>query len=149
MEANPREMTDLPFNDPDWAEELPPGWRRMFNIEIANLVDIFNHYEISPNRLWFGQVKEKYGRATIFWDLKLNTDDEYYDELYAHTSAIMDNIEEASQKMCHDCGERAKYLSKGWICPYCKKCAEDWLKRFNDLRGVTAKFNEHFRRLKI
>ena len=36
---------------------------------------------------------------------------------------IINKYEDISYHTCISCGKPAKYLSTGWICPYCEKCA--------------------------
>ena len=35
----------------------------------------------------------------------------------------INKYEDISYHTCISCGKPAKYLSTGWICPYCEKCA--------------------------
>ena len=41
---------------------------------------------------------------------------------------IIDKYTELSIHTCINCGEPAKYMSKGWISPYCENCARSILK---------------------
>ena len=40
---------------------------------------------------------------------------------------IIDEYEQKSATTCIRCGEPARYSTKGWISPYCRKCAEEIL----------------------
>ena len=37
----------------------------------------------------------------------------------------MDKYEQLSYKTCVICGKPAEYLTKGWIVPVCRNCAEE------------------------
>lgn len=142
-------MENLIFTHPDWAEELPAGWRAIFAREIKRISEILEHYSVAPELLVFAQVKEKFGEIRIYHDLNMDADCEAYDTVKTHVDAIIDELVAASALMCGDCGDFATYMSKGWTMPYCKKCAKAWLVRFRDMRkGEDAKFKDHFYRRK-
>lgn len=41
---------------------------------------------------------------------------------------IIDKYTELSRNICINCGKPAKYMSKGWISPYCEDCAKEMMK---------------------
>lgn len=47
---------------------------------------------------------------------------EILDECRVHS--IIDKYTELSKHICINCGEPAEYVSKGWVSPYCEKCAK-------------------------
>lgn len=51
-----------------------------------------------------------------------------------------------SRKMCINCGKPAKYISKGWISPYCEDCAKEILEEqknyYKEDIDISFYFNE-------
>ena len=54
-------------------------------------------------------IKEKWGSLQIYCNYGSH-------ELYE----LLDKYENISYHTCINCGKSAKYLSNGWICPYCE-----------------------------
>lgn len=70
------------------------------------------------NEFRFSQIKEKWGSLRIYDN---GAPEEAYDEIEAWKS----KYEELSEKFCIQCGKPAKYISIGWISPWCESCAKE------------------------
>ena len=114
-------------------DELADGWRIKFGMELLEelstelrRLDFFDKYRID-------QIKEKYGGLR------------WYDNACLYN--IIDKYEEMSYKTCIDCGEPAEYMSTGYICPYCKKCAN---KHFDHTKKYIGdiKFKDCYKKIK-
>lgn len=90
---------------------VPEGWKDLalklceeLKIELtkANYLD---KYRIS-------QIKEKWGR--LCWYDFGNTENGYH---------IINKYATMSERICIECGSHAEYMSRGWISPYCHRCA--------------------------
>ena len=106
----------------DWEytalDDLPRGWRIAFGEQIcedlkqellrAGGTEALDKYMIV-------QIKEKYG-SLRFYD-NGNTD-HWYNE-------ILPKYEELSSRTCIHCGKPAKFISTGWISPWCEDCAKE------------------------
>ena len=72
-------------------------------------------YPLSLLYIWkIEQLKEKYGEMRLYPNF--------------YTEKIEDIIEKytiISQTTCINCGKKAKWLSTGWICPFCDDCKVD------------------------
>ena len=92
---------------------MPEGWWDSFGEqmcqEIQDEIDGWADEELE----WFDiTVKEKYGELRVYCSAGNDTLDEIfykYETLAKHT--------------CIHCGQPASWISKGWIAPYCNKCA--------------------------
>lgn len=104
--------------------------------------------------------KELFGELYILPNNTLSEvgDDEYYDyiktlddgtKVYKHyiikdrckIRKIIEKYRDLSYQTCINCGEPARWVSQGWICPYCPDCKKNILKR-------TGR-KETFKRIKI
>ena len=130
-----------------WEDELPEGWRKAFCpqmwdelkaiLEKANYVDKFR----------FAQIKEKYGELRLYW---CGAPNEIYDEV----SAWEEKYLQLSNNYCIHCGKPAKYMSLGWISPWCEDCAKELNEYVIDIKDVDEyyktpreerqKFYKHF-----
>lgn len=122
-----------------WLDSMPDGWRKAFGLQMceelkAALIEdnMLEDYEIV-------QIKEKYGGLR------------WYDNGHSEkVGDIIEKYEELSERTCIDCGEPAKYMSLGWICPYCTSCAElSFIRRLQDSdRYDNIRFKNYFREIK-
>lgn len=111
------------LNDPDKypeydytyteLDDMPDGWRIAFGDQMCEEI----HQELVKfnflNEYRIVQIKEKYG--TLRWyDNGCPSGSKIYD--------IIDKYEELSEKTCIECGKPAKWLSTGWISPFCDDC---------------------------
>lgn len=111
--------TDEVSEDYDYSytelDDMPVGWRFVFGeqmcAEIQELlvkVDYVDKYRIM-------QIKEKYG--SLRWyegGIPTIIADKYY--------ALIAKYENLSLHTCIHCGKPARYISRGWISPFCKTC---------------------------
>ena len=93
----------------DW---MPGGWRFAFSDLLVDEISRAlgkqaKHYRIMD-------IKEKFGGLR------------WYDENgNEETYRIVFRYEQLSKLVCIRCGAKATKISKGWISPYCDKCAND------------------------
>ena len=90
---------------------MPEGWRKAFGIQLCKELrtQLIKEHKLFSYRIL--QIKEKYGY--LHW----------YDNHYSvGISNILEKYEKISYRTCISCGKPAKYLSSGWISPYCEKC---------------------------
>ena len=64
------------------------------------------------------QIKEKYGTLRLYHE---GIPEKIYDEI-EEWEAKYDKL---SEKTCIHCGKPAKYMSIGWISPWCEDCAKE------------------------
>jgi hypothetical protein len=141
----------LKDNDPNtyaeenetWVDSLPRGWQGLFISMCRELVDFLNINGYKATDIEFHQVKEKFGYANIYWGNEI--EDQVVRE---RLREIIETFEYATRTMCHNCGKVALYYSTGWVLPYCKKCADDWLQDYNGRYNNRDAFRVHFRALK-
>lgn len=97
-------------------DSIPTGWRKAFGEAWASDVqEVIN--TVSPElreSIYPIQLKEKFGefRQYFSWEPE------------ALEKVIM-KYEQLSRKTCISCGASAKWISTGWISPYCDNCKED------------------------
>lgn len=94
-------------------DSMPIGWRKAFGIQMCKeikaelkKIGYLRKYRIT-------QIKEKYG-SLRWYDAGNNVE----------IQNIIDKYEEISTKTCINCGKPAKYISRGWISPYCENCID-------------------------
>lgn len=98
---------------------LPKGWHSIMCDMCVDLLGYFKDHNIDPYAFHIDQLKEKFGSIRLYYSLHFEDkfDDEGIDE-------IIRKYEELSEHTCCECGKEATLMSKGWICPYCKDCAD-------------------------
>lgn len=105
---------------------VPRGWAKLCEDLCAELKVLFDSIGFKDYSLC--QVKEKYG--SLRWyegsGVPIKIGDEY--------SKIIRKYEELSEKTCCICGAPATKISRGWICPFCDKCAEEFNGTFDDIK---------------
>lgn len=112
-----------PPDNPDETifDGMPPGWTNLLLEFCKKVTALFAHVHRDANKEFHvRQVKEKFGAIRIYYD---DTNNAYLNKCLA---TMMDNLERASSKICCKCGAPAVCTSKGWILPYCLKCAQEW-----------------------
>lgn len=94
-------------------DDMPDGWRKAFGIqmckELKKALKQYNYlykYRIT-------QIKEKYG--SLRWYSNGSPNGCEY--------PIINKYEALSKRTCIVCGKPAKYISTGWISPYCEEHA--------------------------
>ena len=93
-------------------DDMPQGWRIAFGRKLCEELkeelvknNALDSYEVE-------QIKEKFGGLR------------WYDNCHLPgVQVIIAKYEVLSEKTCIVCGKPAKWMSKGWISPYCDDCA--------------------------
>lgn len=110
-----------PIYGSNMMDNFLPGWRKAFEDSFVKEMDIA--YNALPDNekedFYFLQVKEKYGRLTIY--------PTYYS---SEIDAVLSKYEDLSTRTCCNCGVPTEFHTKGWVLPLCQKCA--------DKRGLTV-----------
>lgn len=123
-----------------WLDDIPRGWRIAFGLHMCEELKqaLLHGNEKTYEDYRIHQVKEKYGQ--LRWYTSFDTDE---------TSAIVDKYSVLSETTCITCGEPAEYSTKGWVSPYCKKCADNIVERKNKISTkYKYTFDECFHELK-
>ena len=93
-------------------DAMPEGWRKSFGIKMCKEIkqELKKHNYLYQYRIT--QIKEKFG--SLRW----------YDvgSPKGCINKIIDKYESISRYTCINCGDKAKYISKGWVSPYCENC---------------------------
>lgn len=105
---------------------LYDGWVNSFIPKLKDeLFDLLGSYVEQFNVL---QIKEKFGKLTIYWNFDLDgLKDEYVqdvEELYEQIEDLLRKYAEISSKTCIICGEPGVVRDDYWITPWCDKCYE-------------------------
>ena len=105
----------------------PKGWAKLCEDLCAELKPLLEKVGyVDGYKLC--QVKEKYGGLRWYeWDVPAAIDKEYF--------ALIRKYEELSYKTCCVCGAPATKMSRGWICPFCDKCAENFNGTFDNIEN--------------
>lgn len=99
------------FQTSCWYYSIDNGWRKAFGITLCDeLKECLKRYGILKTYV-ITDIKEKYG--------ELNIDDNGAPE---EVHDILLKYEYISAHTCIVCGRRAKYVTRGWILPYCEDC---------------------------
>lgn len=105
----------------EWdALKCYPGWYKAFGKELLNEIDQQLRNDKIRYKWRITDIKEKWGSLQIYCNYGSR---ELYD--------IISKYEDISYHTCITCGKPAKYLSSGWICPYCEE-------HYNPEHGYTA-----------
>lgn len=93
-------------------DNMPRGWRKEFGLQMCEEIkqELKKHNYLYKYRIM--QIKEKFGSLRIY--------DSGSPEGCIYP--IINKYESLSMKTCVNCGKPAKYMTTGWICPYCEEC---------------------------
>ena len=105
---------------------LYDGWQDSF---VPKMMDeMFNALGFYVEDFEVYQIKEKFGSLEIYHGWK---DREYTEEEFADINNITSDIYEIIRKYrdislytCVGCGDKATFLSDGWVIPWCDKCRD-------------------------
>ena len=99
-----------------WLDDLPDGWRLAFGDQMIEELDqLLRKYNIVDYEIY--QIKEKWGALRWY-------DNGFPEEGYEEYSNWLRKYESLSERTCIFCGKPATHLTKGWIMPICKSCAD-------------------------
>lgn len=113
---------------PSFLDDMPDGWRENFGEQLCKELKeaIVKAGKLDTYSIL--QVKEKYGE--LRW---------YDTGGTAETCAIKQKYIDLSSHTCIMCGKPAKYITTGWIEPYCEDCLpksdreHGWYKETSDM----------------
>lgn len=100
-------------DDEIWCElfGLPDGWIRRFGLDfLRDLKEAALHcgrYAEFKATQW----KEKFGGLRAYFTFTTESIDD-----------VITKYEFLSERVCVSCGNDAKWVSAGWVCPYCDDC---------------------------
>ena len=95
-----------------WWGCIPRGWRKAFGIQLCKELkaELKRCGYLKKYRIC--DVKEKFGCLNIYdWGTPKDCD----------VNDILHKYEYISYRTCIECGRVAKYITDGWICPYCEE----------------------------
>lgn len=95
-------------------DEMPDGWRAAFGEQMCEELKEELIKENSLEKYRIIQIKEKYGY--LRWYDNFGSEEHYN---------LIDKYERLSKRTCITCGAPAKWISKGWISPYCDECGKE------------------------
>lgn len=95
-----------------WLDDLEPGWRAAFGEDLAKELDKAIKEDGCEDTFEFVQIKEKYASLRLYAD-------GYGDK----TKEVLAKYEELSKYICGHCGQVATRITRGWVYPFCDKCA--------------------------
>lgn len=96
-------------------DAMEPGWRKAFGLQMCEEIkQELKRHKGALKRYRITQIKEKFGGLRWY--------DNYSTEKI--WKEIIPKYTQLSYKTCIHCGKPAKYISKGWISPYCEDCAK-------------------------
>ena len=90
--------------------EIPVGWTSLFILLCEEVNKILEGENYKSDFKIF-QVKEKFGNLVC-----------YTNNAHPSIQTVLDKFEHLSQFVCCECGQAAKFVTTGYICPYCDKC---------------------------
>ena len=99
------------FQTSCWYYCIDAGWRKAFGIQLCDELKAALKRNNCLKNYHITDVKEKYGELMIYDD---GAPEEVHD--------IINKYSYISLRTCIVCGRRAKYVTTGWIEPYCEDC---------------------------
>lgn len=99
---------DYDYDYNEW-EAIPLGWQIAFGWEFLNqLYGMLEQFNII-DQFRIEQIKEKFGELRFY----CSGNEEVWNLVNDYTAR--------SARTCIECGKPARYISKGWICPFCEE----------------------------
>jgi rubrerythrin len=120
LKFDDRELDILHTN---WLDQMPRGWRIAFGIDLCKDLKEALIKDNALDEYKIVQIKEKYGGLRWYDNWSTN-----------EICKVLDKYEELSYTTCIVCGKPAKYLSKGWICPFCEDCIDEPKERYEEIK---------------
>ncbi len=115
-------FTGEPVGDYEFTEldSMPNGWRLAFGDRMLHEIkeELIKENYLDNYRVT--QIKEKWGE--LRW---------YDNGCSKELSDILDKYTLLSRYTCIDCGNKADYISKGWVAPLCNTCTHDLMRNKN------------------
>lgn len=112
--------TDEIVKDYDYSytllDEMPDGWRIAFGEQMCEEIQqaLNQQPQVFANTFRITQIKEKFGGLRF-----------YTNWTTPEINKAIDKYENISYSTCICCGAPAKWITKGWISPFCDKCKPD------------------------
>ena len=95
-------------------DQMPTGWRLAFGDQLCEELGEELFWADYEDKYRILQVKEKFGGLR------------WYDNGCTEAgNKIIDKYERLSYRTCICCGKPAKYMTLGWISPFCEDCIKD------------------------
>lgn len=98
------------YTEWDALEHGYPGWYKAFGKQLLKDIDKQLRKDKIRRKWRITDIKEKWGELRIYCNYGSS-------DLYK----LIEKYSELSFKTCIECGKPAKYLTGGWICPYCEE----------------------------
>lgn len=119
-----------PDYDYDYTEldDMPEGWRIAFGEQMCEEInqELLTWSDEARENFRITQIKEKYGSLRFYTN--------YTSE---NLHKIINKYEDKSRRICIRCGKPARWMTRGWISPWCDECARSdyenntWKHEFN------------------
>ena len=133
----PGDPTKHPEYDYEFTEldDMPEGWRRAFGEEMCEELnqEIMTWPQDVQKNFRITQIKEKYGLLCFYT----------YGESKRFRE-IVDKYTTRSKTTCFSCGRAARWISRGYISPYCDDCAREFFEHFNGSYSAQTPWEEEF-----
>ena len=91
-------------------DQMEDGWRKAFGMLMVKDID----KALKGHDLYIDQIKEKYGRLTIYFST--------HNDVYQDVNDIIEAYSHLSENICINCGQVDVGYTKGYVLPLCKKC---------------------------
>ena len=119
-------FTDQPYKNEEYLytelDNMPDGWRKAFGEQMCE--EMNDEMLTWPKKEYDGfritQIKEKWGALRVYVNYG---SEKLYDIIAKYTTT--------SRVTCLQCGRPARWISRGWIAPWCDDCAVKRLKDYN------------------
>ena len=119
LQPIPKENFDYTFTALD---DIPEGWKKEFGEQMCEELQTVLKKHNCVELFRIIQIKEKYGGLRLYYS-------PLPEQCNREIRRVIAKYEDISEHTCCECGATAEYMSKGWICPYCKSCAESETER--------------------
>lgn len=96
-------------------DSYPDGWRRVIVRHLRRIKSLLKRYGELDN-FHVTDAKEKYGEARLYCS---GVSD---DECDRKLDELIWDMESDTGHTCCECGRPAKYVTQGYILPFCRKC---------------------------